>query len=110
MQKVDGLKGSNKWEKVTTHFTIDTEGNYNIGFYATTKDFCDFFIDSVTVTPRTADGIQLHNSGRVVTTVIYDLNGRQLNENNLSALKPGLYMVVTTDERGLRAVRKFTRK
>ena len=110
LQKVDGLKGSNKWEKVTTHFTIDAEGNYNIGFYASTKDFCDFFIDSVTVSPRTADGIQLHNSGRVVTTVIYDLNGRQLNENNLSALKPGLYMVVTTDERGQRTVRKFTRK
>ena len=50
------------------------------------------------------------NTGRKITTVIYDLNGRRLNENSLSALKPGLYVVVTTDEKGQRIVRKFVKQ
>ena len=110
LQKVEDFKGSGKWEKVTTYFTVDTEGVYYLGLFATTKDVADFLIDSITVSKKEATGVHQLNTGGKITTVIYDLNGRRLNENNLSALKPGLYVVVTTDEKGQRVVRKFVKQ
>ena len=110
LQKVEDFKGSGKWEKVTTYFTVDTEGVYYLGLFATTKDVADFLIDSITVSKKEATGVHQLNTGRKITTVIYDLNGRRLNENSLSALKPGLYVVVTTDEKGQRVVRKFVKQ
>ena len=110
LQKVENFKGSGNWEKVTTCFTVDTEGVYYLGLFATTKDVADFLIDSVTITQKTADGVQTLHSGCAMTTAVYDVNGRRLTVNNLYALKPGLYMVVTTDEKGQRTVRKFVRK
>ena len=75
-----------------------------------TKDVADFLIDSITVSKKEATGVHQLNTGGKITTVIYDLNGRRLNENSLSVLKPGLYVVVTTDEKGQRVVRKFVKQ